>query len=73
MTAKNKMAYRSPGVKYLGLSLRPQGRYIVTHWFPRSMAWAPLSGLGTFKDVPDPSWDRGPHDVEQKWCPGPPD
>ena len=42
MTPKNKMASQSPSVKYLGLFLQPQGRYIVTHWSTKPMHYSKI-------------------------------
>ena len=51
LTPKNKMASLSPGLKYMRLSSRPQGRYIVTRRSSMSMARAPLSVLEHFKPL----------------------
>ena len=70
---RNKMASRSAGLKYLGLSSRPQDRYIVARRSPRSMACGLPSAvrLETFQGVP--SCDGRPHDVNKKWrLAGPP-
>ena len=61
MTPKNKMASRSPGLKYLGLSSRSQGRYIVARWSPRE------HGPGS----PQRSWNVSRSSFLQRettWC-----